>query len=105
MSGGARDCPYIQYRYVGVIGVGDRDKKKTTEKDRVGFSVSFVLGNRKTDFNKSVFGRETEKKRPKKSTFGFRFTTLPLAYISTGAGAQNRYTCSHRAKNRYIQTN
>ena len=54
-------------------------KKKLTEKNRVGLSVSFFLGKRKTDFKKSVFGCEKpKKKRPKKLSFGFRFTTLPV---------------------------
>ena len=47
--------------------------KKTTEKNRVGFSVSFFLGNRKTDFKKSVFGREKPRKTDRKnrlSVFG-----------------------------------
>ena len=62
----------FQYRYVGVIGVGDREKK-TTEKKRVSFSVSFFLGNRKTDFKKSVFDREKPRKNDRKkrlSVFG-----------------------------------
>ena len=58
----------FQYIDVGVVGVGDR-KKKNKRKKRVGFSVSFFGGNRKTDFTKN------EKNRPKKTTFGFRLTT------------------------------
>ena len=54
-------------------------EKKTTEKNRVGFSVSFFLGNRKT-----------EKTPPKKTTFGFgsqpclvhSYTTTTLHYTT-----------------------
>ena len=70
-------CPSITgfpYRYVGVFDVGDM--KKTTEKNRVGFSVSFFLGNRKTDFKKSVFcceksNKNDQKKTTKKNDFRF----------------------------------
>ena len=41
---------------------------KTTEKNRVGFSVSCLWGNRKTGFKKSG-----KKKRPKKNESVFRF--------------------------------
>ena len=50
----------LQYRYVGVIGVGDRGKKKT-EKNRVGFSGSF-LGQPKNRLQKVGFrSGKTEK--------------------------------------------
>ena len=66
-------CPSITafpYRYIGVFYDGDM-KKKTTEKNRVGFSVSFFLGNRKTDFKKSVFGCEKPKKTTEKTDVRF----------------------------------
>ena len=63
--------------YVGVIGVGDRG---TDRKDRVCFSVSVFLGNRKTD--KSVFGCEKPKKTTEKTTFGFQFTTLIIVHTA-----------------------
>ena len=78
-------CPYITdfhtvyiYKYVGVIGVGDRGKKRPETK--IVFSFFFLFGNRKTAFKKSLFGRENRKvKRPTKTIFGFRFTTLSIA--------------------------
>ena len=43
-------------------------------------SAGFLQINRK--FKKSVFGGEKpKKKRPKKTTFGFRFTTLAVAFF------------------------
>ena len=55
-------------------------KKKPTEKNGVGFSVSFFWGNRKTDLVGFRPGKP-EQNRPKKTTFGFRFTTLCTAVV------------------------
>ena len=53
----------FQYRYVATRRYWRRGQgKKNDRKNRVGFSVSFFLGNRKTDFKKSVFGREKPRK-------------------------------------------
>ena len=65
-------CPSITgflYIYVGVFY--DGDIKKSDRKKRVGFSVSFVLGNRKTDFKKSVFGCEKPNKDDRKQRVSF----------------------------------
>jgi len=47
--------------------------KKNDPTNPVGFSVSVFLGNRKTDFKKSAFGREKPRKTDRKkrlSVFG-----------------------------------
>ena len=83
----------FQYRYVGVIGVGDRGKK--AEKKRVSFAVSASLGNRNTDLKKSVCGREkTKKNRPKKTTLGFRFKTVNPQFFTH----QNVFSTQPRAQ-------
>ena len=66
-------CPYngFPYRYIGAIGVGDREKPD--ENNGVGFPVSVDFGNLKTDPKMSVsFGGNLRNKRPKKqlSVFG-----------------------------------
>ena len=68
--------------FVGVIGVEDRGKKPT-EKNRVGFSVSFFLGNRKTDNKKSVFGRENREKPTEKTDFWFSVHNPGYEYITS----------------------
>ena len=73
LSAGARGLSIqtrFQYRYVGVIGVGDMGKKNDPT-NPVGFSVSVFLGNRKTDFKKSAFGREKPRKTDRKNDFRF----------------------------------
>ena len=83
----------FHYRYVGVIGVGDRGKK--AEKKRVSFAVSASLGNRNTDLKKSVCGREkTKKNRPKKTTLGFRFKTVNPEFFTH----QNVFSTQPRAQ-------
>ena len=78
------DCLYMtgfQYRYVGVIGVGDKGKK-TTGKNRFVFSVSFFVGATEKPTLKSRFSvGKKQQNRPKKTIFGFRFTTLLLLLL------------------------
>ena len=77
----------LQYRYVGRYWRRGQRKKKTTEKKRVGFSVSVFLGNRKNDFKKSVFGREKPRKTDRKkrlSVFGSKPTLAAVQHSSTG---------------------
>ena len=60
-----------------------RGQEKKQPRKTGGFSVRFLWGNRKTDFMKSVFGcKKPKKKRPKKTTFGFRFTTLVVTTVT-----------------------
>ena len=52
----------FSYRYVGVIGVGDRGIKNRTKK-RVGVRFQSFFGNRKIDPKMGGFGgRETDRK-------------------------------------------
>ena len=64
--------PGFQYRYVGVIGVGDRGEKLDREKTSR-FPVSVGFWQTENRPKKVVFGRQTEKST-KKTAFGFRFT-------------------------------
>ena len=75
-------CPSITRfpcRYVGVFYVGDI--KNVTKNNRVGFSLSAFLGNRKNDFKKSVFGCEKtkEKKNDRKKRLSV-FGSQPCSY-------------------------
>ena len=83
--------------------------KKTTEKNRVGFSVSFFLGNRKTDFKKSVFGREKPRKTDRKNRLSFSVHiseprmipgtgTMYQVFIASGNSQQvpRSYCCTKR---------
>ena len=60
---------------VGVIGVGDGGKKTTKKNQKssriLGTVFLFFSGNRKTDFKKSVFGREKTAKPTEKNDFRF----------------------------------
>ena len=67
----------FQYRYVGVIGVGDKGKK-TTGKNRFVFSVSFFVGATEKPTLKSRFSVGKKREKP---VFGFRFTTMVVCTI------------------------
>ena len=57
-----------------------RGQGEKTTRNKNNFFVLFLFGNRKTDFKKTLFGRENRKiKRPTITIFGFRFTTLSIA--------------------------
>ena len=95
-------CPSITgfpYRYVGVFDVADM--KKTTEKNRVGFSVSVFLDNRKTDFKQSVFCCEKSNKNDRKkrlSVFGSqRWSYAPVLHCPKKTFVSNQIdNWSHR---------
>ena len=83
---GPEGCPNIMgfpYMHVGVIGVGDR-KKKRPKKTELVFRFRFLGAtekptkkSRKNRLKKVSFrSGKTDKNRPKKKTCGFRFTTL-----------------------------
>ena len=75
LSAGARGLSYktgFQYRYVGVISVGNREKNdRKKQKKRVGFSVSFFWGFWATEKNRFSVGKNREKSTEKND---FRFS-------------------------------
>ena len=78
------NCPKMtmfQYRYVGVNGVGDREKNDRKRPSRFFGFVSF--GQPKNRLPKVGFlSGKTEKNQLNKPTSGFRFTTLRTIQIS-----------------------